>query len=379
MQTIVAQLLERFIETALLTVAVLFALMFALQRGRTVATLRGIAATIGTVVRGPVHFVRDVLDELAHRSTTGLPGGRGDPRMLIKRFLFATQLAIVIIALAVVSAGLAKGWDAMVPSTAVVNAYHAAVREKLALDSTIPVRRASIARLDSVWRRDSANWVQAYADTLKARIDRNDKARAAIRQQILTRPTGVRQQFNNAFSELDSYRPGFPDAELRASYERRVAQLFASLKGLDAATLKGLGFESGDSSVFEEYGTRWSDQRVAERLLARWGTSDVRAELQREYGPQFREMEVFVRRQAELAIEVPQLRAQRQWRPLNFASATFGALVTAFFLVWTWGLLLEFLKLAIDIAVGASGYLRRAHSRVDSAARDVDEDAVNAP
>src|SRR5205823_13206677 len=109
MQTIIAQIAERFIQTIVLTVAVLLGLIAVLQRRRTAVTVQGMLVTVGAVLTAPLHLIRDALDDIAQRVTSGVPGGRGDQHMLIRRGLSTAQLVIVISGLAIVAAGLVRG------------------------------------------------------------------------------------------------------------------------------------------------------------------------------------------------------------------------------------------------------------------------------
>lgn len=86
-----------------------------------------------------------------------------------------------------------------------------------------------------------------------------------------------------------------------------------------------------------------------------------------------------LKRQAELEVELPQLRSARQWRPMSLARATLGGLITAFFFIWISGLTIEIPTLVFDMAAGAAGYFRRARTQFHAVARDTGGGAPGVP
>lgn len=358
MGTILANLLKHVIATVILTVVAGGGLLWLVQRERFAGTIVGFLKLMGLVIRAPFDFARLVLNDLAgYRDDPLGSGAQIDSRMMVRRAFRAGRATVVIAGLGLVAAGIASGWDAMVPPRSVVEAYRAALREKTSLDSTIAVARDSLAFLDAAWNRDSVAWMAAYTDTLRATVERNRARRDAILGDAASRPPAARRQLEDILGQLTQYSSGNVD-QLRSWYQNRISQLFESLRGLDAAALRDLGFTARDSSLFESYFQMLSAERSAERLLRTWTSADVRMAMQPRHTVHAAVLAGAAQRLEFLNNSLPQLRAERLWKPLRLATATAGALIAAFAFVWIGGLLTECLRVAMEVATGAARYFQ---------------------
>lgn len=368
MASILASVFQHAIATAILTMVAACCLLWLVQRERFAGTVLGFLKLVGLVVRAPFDFTRIVLNDLAGHGDPLGSGAQVDSRMMVRRAFMAGRAMVVVTGLGIVAGGVASGWDAMVPPRSAVEAYKAALREKAALDSTIGVTRDSLAILDAAWVRDSTAWIAAYTDTLRAIVGRNRAGREGILRDAAARQPAARRQFEDILGQLTQYSSGSVD-QLRTWYQNRVNQLFESLRGLDAATRRDLGFTDRDPSLFESYYQMLSAERNAERLLRSWTTTDVRIAMQPRHSALSAVLADAVQRLEPLNGSVPQLRAERLWRPLRLATATARAVGAAFVLVWLGGLLTECLRVAMEVVTGAARYFHsRSLARRDQAA-----------
>lgn len=363
MGSIIAEIVERFVATLVLTVVVLVLLVWLLQRRRNADTWSGIFRTLGAMLSGPIHYVRDTLDELAKRSSTGIPGPRGDAEMLIKRLLFSLNLLIALVGLTIVSAGLIRGWYAMVPPGAIVAQYKSALTEKARLDSIIPQRQGFVYRLDSIWKSDSAKWVAAYEDTLKTRVSTATTQRTGIRRELGSRPSVAAQQYAQRMNELDAAPIG-SDEYWADRFRNSVRVLMTNMQGLSAETVQGYGITPRDTAVLWRYLAAWVAGRTAEDGLRRWPPRGVRSQLQQEYDATRADIERSTQRSQNLSSEIAMLKPLTAWHPVLFAIDVVKAVLAAFLLVWIAGATLEVSELAFKAKVAQKDYFSRAAAGV---------------
>lgn len=319
----------------ILVIFVIFflAIGFLFAREQSLRLIKGLFINIAWIFASPFVYVRKTIGELAAIPSNPVHREAGNDQYLISRVLLILRGVVVVVAIAILAASVAKGWEDFLPSKYLRMEETAVQRQLDNIRKQQDSVRATIAAEDKDWaakkdglmRQHQQNRSKKASDALVANrslvialnADQRDaQVLAAIQNYFQSQPHGTPSAIANLARNADNFIAG--------SFPPSPDQLRQFVDNWATAQLSTLPETSPEDAA--------------------------RAELQGDYAQNKANLADLLQQETGTEQQLTQVQQQEEYSPSSLLLDVVKGIISFIFFVWALGLILEALLISIFIA-----------------------------